>query len=367
MLNGFPGLSTLALVAAVIAAAPLQSDRPRPSARPAPAPARDAPDTVAAEEPLEPAPPEPAPPADVDPLRDIERRLGVDRGVATVRDVVYAVVRGPDGAELPLEMDVAFPIEDSAMGAAPLPVVLYFHGGGWQSGDRRAGAPFLPVFARSGYFAASVSYRLSGTAPYPAAVHDAKAAVRFLRAHADDLGIDPNRIGAWGHSAGGHLAALLATSGNSARLEGEVGERAASSAIQCAVTVSGPADLTDLQSGAGDGGGMIAAWLAAPNAASLIARAQEASPVTYADAADPPILVIHGTADTLVPVEQAQAFARVLAVAGVEHELFVVDGAGHGIRSPEAYQRVAEFLDARLGGRAAGAIGSLTGRGGAPR
>ncbi|MHC4947887.1 MAG: alpha/beta hydrolase fold domain-containing protein [Planctomycetota bacterium] len=273
--------------------------------------------------------------------------------IVLVRDVVYASVAAPDGTRRELVLDAACPADVET----PLPVVLYIHGGGWQRGAKEQGEVFIRAFARGGYLAVSVGYRLSGEAPFPAAVHDCKAAVRFLRAHAGELGVDPDRIGAWGHSAGGHLAALLATSADVPALDGELGGDDVSTAVRCAATVSGPADLT--RGLDGRGAGMVRRWLGDGDRAEVRRRARAASPVTWVDAGDPPMLIVHGTADRLVPVAQARRLRDALAGEAVEVELHLVEDGGHGLRDAEAYRRIAAFFDAHLGGHATGALEQL--------
>lgn len=318
--------------------------------------------TLASAAPL--APPTPAPPAPSDPAAPVPPRRPaasdrpaagapagrVPENVQLVRDVVYAEIPGADGSAPPIElkMDIAFAKQSDGK---PLPVVVYIHGGGWSGGSKDHGLAFMVPFAQGGYFAATIDYRLSGVAPYPAAVHDCKAAIRFLRANAAELSIDPERIGVWGHSAGGHLSALLGTSAGVAELEGDVGDADdASSAVQCVVDMSGPTDLLRVASG-DQAEGFLAEWLGGPVSARK-AEATAASPVTHVDASDPPFLIIHGTADRLVPLEQGEILRDALQAKGVKVEYFAVEGEGHVIANRRAYRRVSEFFDRQLGGHA---------------
>lgn len=300
----------------------------------------------------EPGAPPDAPPRPQRRIAEERRPVESDRfpdEVQVVRDVVYAIAPEKDGRSIELTMDTAFLKQSDGK---PMPVIVYIHGGGWSMGSKEAGLRQSVALALGGYFATTINYRLTGQATYPAAVHDCKAAIRFLRAHAGELGIDPNRIGVWGHSAGGHLAALLGTSGNTNILDGTVGaDPTISSAVQCVVDISGPVDLS---SDAPQG--MISQWLGGP-VRDHQDLAKQASPLTYIDKNDPPVLILHGTDDPLVNMQRhAEVFHKALKEAGVEVEFMPIEGAGHAIISPRAYVRAAEFFDDHLGGHSAGAI-----------
>lgn len=277
--------------------------------------------------------------------------------IQVVRDVVYATAPSKDGVDIELKMDCAFLKQSDGQ---PMPVIIYIHGGGWSGGDRAMGMPFSLAFARGGYFACTISYRLSGQAIYPAQIHDVKSAVRFIRANADKLAIDPARIGVWGHSAGGHLSALLGVTGDGATLEGDVGERNGSSAVQAVVDVSGPTDLLLIAPG-GNGGSMISGLIGGPvREKEEVARA--ASPVTYVDDKDAPFLIIQGGKDNLVPDEQAEVMRDALLRAGVECEYLYIPEAGHGVTDRRAYQATAAFFDKHLGGDAVDAFEQIANR-----
>ncbi len=277
-------------------------------------------------------------------------KVAVPDSVQVVRDVIYAEAPDKDGKMIELKMDTAFLKEYEG---AAMPVAVYIHGGGWSMGSKDMGLRPSIALALGGYFAVTIDYRLTGQATYPAAVHDCKAAIRFLRAHAEELGIDPKRIGVWGHSAGGHLAALLGTSGNSEVLDGSVGAAAKelNGPVQCVVDISGPVDLS-----MDSAKGMISQWFGGPvHEKQDIAK--EASPLTYIDAKDPPVLIIQGTEDPLVNIDrQARVFEKALKDGGVKVEFLAVQGAGHAIADPRAYVRAAEFFDENLGGKSAGAV-----------
>ncbi len=263
-------------------------------------------------------------------------------GVEIVQNVVYGEAENRNGTSIELLMDVAVPRRSDQKS---LPAVIYVHGGGFRSGSKEQGGRFIESLARSGYFAASINYRLVGVAPYPAAVFDVKQAVRFIRENASSLGIDPNRIGIIGVSAGAHLASLIGTSSDAEVFE--AGEET-SSAVACVVAIAGTSDLTTfaLQRRPRRGSGQ---WIEAPES-EYEGLLRQASPLTYVSEDDPPYLLLHGTADEVVPVAQSEGFAKALRSKNVEVALVTIEGAGHGFKPDSMLMPTAEFLDAKLGG-----------------
>lgn len=256
-------------------------------------------------------------------------------------------------------LDLYIPTE----GDGPFPLVIFIHGGGWLQGDKstltiEAAANLM----RAGYAVASVNYRLSGEAPYPAAVEDVKAAVRWLRANAATYNLDPDRFAAWGSSAGGHLAALLGTTGDVPIFDNPaLGNADVSSRVQAVIDWFGPTDLTvigdDFATSAlcdeDDAARMVvvvALFLGqTPVRAPDVAAA--ASPISYVTEDDPPFLIQHGSADCLVPVQQSEhLYAALVAALGVDQvELTIFDGMGHGaqppILAPSNIVKMIAFLD----------------------
>ncbi|MBI5963199.1 MAG: alpha/beta hydrolase [Chloroflexi bacterium] len=236
---------------------------------------------------------------------------------AVERDITYCTMEGVE-----LKMDVYYPSsKDEAW-----PVTMYVHGGGWSSGDKAQGAGIMeiPLLQRAGFLAVSVNYRLSPEYSFPVMIEDVKCAVRYLRAHATQYNLDPNRIGVWGGSAGGHLVAMLGTTDAGAGFD--VGEYLdQSSRVQAVVDMFGPADLT-VQF---EGGYEKTRFVFNDFDAAL------ASPVTYVSADDPPFLILHGEADQLVPIEQSQILLAALRAAGVPSELVTVTNAGHSFKAEE--------------------------------
>jgi acetyl esterase/lipase len=256
-----------------------------------------------------------------------------DDGVRHFSGITYAVAVG----YRPLQLDLWVP--DSA---TPPPLVVWVHGGGFMFGDRR----YLPETLRpnqvfdalleAGLAVATIDYRHALEAPFPAQLHDAKAAVRYLRAHADELGISTERIGVAGESAGAHIAALVGLTAHRPDLEGTHGVLDQSSAVDVVVDWYGPADLDAMPRMALPPA--IAAKLppemATPPEEHLTrglegAARADASPVTHVTAGAPPFLLVHGTADWLVPYAQSEQLHAALTAAGVDCRLVPVDGAQH--------------------------------------
>ena len=266
-------------------------------------------------------------------------------GVTTWRAVEYAAVPG----YRPLLLDLHRP-------DGPLPALIVFlHGGGWRGGSRAgfgpafadwSPSPFLQLAAH-GFAVASLDYRLSGEARFPAPLEDVAAGLGWLRAHAEHLGIDATRAVLWGESAGGHLAALLGLT---------------DPGVRAVVDWYGPADLTTVAADAA-AGGISAVDPGAPDSREALLlgvaplsdpeRARAASPVTHVHADAPPFLLLHGTADRLVPTRQSERLAAALDDAGAAMTLELFDGADHlWLGRPDvaraAFDRSVDFVLERL-------------------
>jgi acetyl esterase/lipase len=234
-------------------------------------------------------------------------------------------------------MEITEPVERGRR----LPAVIYFHGGSWIGGDHETGGFIVhqigEALAARGFVVASANYRLGPHAPWPAQIVDAKCAVRYFRAHAKELRIDRNEIGVWGHSAGAHLASLVGTAGPDAGWD--VGSYAGeSSAVEAVADFAGPSNLTTLGEEGGPG-------LVQDNFESLLGHIppeqipvelEAASPVTHVSTGDPPVLVIHGDMDPIVPISQSEEFVHALQSAGVPVSFVVVHGGGHALDEPNA-------------------------------
>ncbi|MEO1525210.1 MAG: alpha/beta fold hydrolase [Planctomycetota bacterium] len=236
------------------------------------------------------------------------------------KDVTYATY-----GDRNLQMDLYRPKD--TWGA--LPAIVCIHGGGWAKGNRISHEKIAQTLAARGYVAATISYRLSGEAPFPAAIEDCKAAVRFLRANADQYGIDPKRIGAIGLSAGGHLTALLATSGGVTELEGDGGHADFSSTIQAAIPMGAQTDFESERTrevSAAERGAIWRQFLGGSQEESP-ATYRLASPLTHLDANDPPCWFVTGENDDLST--RADDFRERLNQLGIASGLTVLDDAPH--------------------------------------
>ena len=265
-----------------------------------------------------------------------------------IRDVVYAHV-----GDRELLLDLYLP--QASLG--PLPVIVWVHGGAWRAGSKDN--PPAARMAHRGYAVASISYRLSQEAIFPAQIHDCKAAVRWLRANADQYDMDPGRIGAWGASAGGHLVALLGTTGGVDSLEGRHGNQKHSSRVQAVCNFFGPSDFLTMDDFPG---AQVHNSPDSPESQLVGGPIQDnpeevakANPITYLSQDAPPFLIVHGDRDMVVPYHQGELLAAALQDAGVDVTLHPVEGAGHGFTeaSPEQLSEIERtvnaFFDKHLG------------------
>jgi acetyl esterase/lipase len=282
----------------------------------------------------------------------------------TLRDLEYARINNKS-----LRLDLCLP--EGA--ATPLPLIVWVHGGGWTSGNKNldANGPQLRQVAR-GYAVASINYRLSQEAKFPAQIEDCKAAIRWLRAHAAQYRIDPNRIAAWGDSAGGHLVALLGTSAGVSELEGIVGGNLDySSRVQAVVDWFGPADLLRMSADSLPFPCSLLDHNSPLSPESLLIgcaiqscpeKTERASPIHYVSGDEPPFLIMHGTDDCLVGPPQSQRLHDALVSAGSQATLKFVEGEGHGgsrFTSAENQKLIDDFFDQTL--RAAAVPPVITG------
>jgi len=265
----------------------------------------------------------------------------VPQGVKAHRDLAYV----DDGHERQ-KLDLFLPEK----AAGPLPLIIWIHGGGWQNGSKEGCPPLRNGYTERGYAVASINYRLSGHAVFPAQIEDCKAAIRWLRANAEEYHLDPQRFGVWGSSAGGHLAALVGTSGDVRAFD--VGaNQDQSSHVQAVCDYFGPTDFMVFVTTPGYQSH------ATPNSpeAKLIggavadnkAKAASANPITYVSQDDPAFLIVHGDKDPLVPINQSQLLYDGLKQAGVNVYFHTIKDAGHGqgFGGPEIEPMVGAFFD----------------------
>lgn len=254
-------------------------------------------------------------------------------------DLVYC-----KAGKMELKLDLYRPEGD-----AVLPAVAVIHGGGWKHGDKESMRLVAKQFALQGFVATTVQYRLSNVAKFPAQVEDVKCSIRWLRANAKQYGVDPKRIGAAGASAGGHLALMLGLMDDKDGLEGNGGYDKQSSKVQAVVNYFGPFDLTRK-----DWRPEVQPLLTDFLGGTLEEQAERyrlASPATYVDAKDPPVLTFHGDKDNIVPHTQALHLDKTLKDKGVDSTLVTIHGAGHGWFGPkllQTQQLAIEFLQKNL-------------------
>ncbi len=236
---------------------------------------------------------------------------------ALISDVQFC-----SGGGKPLLMDILIPEHRIV---SPTPVVLWIHGGSWEHGDKNAhsGAAFL---ANAGFVTATLSYRLSDESPFPAAIEDCKCAIRFLRANASGYGIDAERIGVGGSSAGGHLSELVATADSTAGLEGNGGWQNISSKVQAAASYFGPSDLS--AQFPTDTVPVIVKFLGGTEKEKPDLY-RTASPISYVSKGDPPLLLVHGDKDDGVPFEQSARMAEAYRQMGLPVVFIPVQNMGH--------------------------------------
>ena len=271
-------------------------------------------------------------------LSPIASAVEIPDDVIFKADIEFA---NPDGQHL--QLNLARPKTVNG----PCPAVICIHGGGFRAGTRQGYDGLCVKLAERGYVAATVSYRLAPKYQFPAAVHDVKAAVRWLRASAGKYQIDPNRIGATGGSAGGHLAQFLGVTPDMRQFEGDGENLDQSSRVACVVNYYGPSDLTKSYGKSVDAAEVLPLFLGG-NVEQEHKRHILASPLYWVTPESSPTLCIHGTDDKYVAYEQAEWIVERLKAAEVEAELLTLEGAGHGFKGDDA-QRAEEAMFAFFG------------------
>ncbi len=302
---------------------------------------------------------------------------GFAQSTPTHDDVPYAFAPVFGGVRT-LLLDIYAPTGGATFPlGAPSPVVVYIHGGGWLGGSHDVPPAVLLPLRAQGVAIASIDYRLSPERIFPAQIHDVKAAIRFLRANAAQYGLDPDRFATMGSSAGGHLAALAATSGNAPELEGAIGDFTDTpSTVIAAVDYYGPTDILGMMpdvtvppgttinhdapnspesrligfDGPNEGIGVLRANFANPNPPfpAKVALAAALNPITHLDPLDPPIFIAHGTADDTVPIGQSERLRDAMEALDLAHCYTAVPGAGHGPLGRATDDAMRGFLVARF-------------------
>jgi acetyl esterase/lipase len=277
-------------------------------------------------------------------LSPVDAQETVPTGVVFEKNIEYS---NPDDQHLQLNM--ARPKE----GAGPFPAVICIHGGGFRAGTRDGFNGLCLQLAERGYVAVTVSYRLAPKYQFPAAVHDVKAAVRWMRANAEKYQIDPDRIGTTGGSAGGHLAQFLGVTSGVKKFEGDGGNAEYSSSVKCVVNFYGPSDFTKSYDASVDAKDVLPLFLGG-NLEQEHRRHIESSPLYWVTPDAAPTLFVHGTKDAYVAHEQAEWIVERMKAADVEATLMTIEDGDHGFRtsSPDVKEKIEkarfEFLDKHL-------------------
>lgn len=271
--------------------------------------------------------------------RRLLQGIPLPENVKIIKDIEYTSV-----GDTPLLMDMYIPDSKER-----LPLVVWIHGGGWRSGSKENCQPAL-FLLQYGYAVASINYRLTGLIEFPAEIEDCKSAIRFIRAKAEKYNIDPERIGVWGSSAGGHLAALLGTTGNIKEFDkGEYLEF--SSNVKAVCDYFGPSSIRDMSSKVSLDVENAPEELLAGRIPRNVRKAREASPVNYVSKDTCPFFIVHGDRDNVVPLSQSEMLYNALLKAGVPVELEIIKGAGHGgpeFISQDIIKKVVAFFDRYL-------------------
>ncbi|MEH7117778.1 alpha/beta hydrolase [Neobacillus vireti] len=288
----------------------------------------------------------------------------VDYSVEIITDLVYADINGRQ-----LMADLYLPKDKNE----PVPVIIWLHGGGWRFGDRKLGPDFTRFFASKGFAMVSIDYHLSDESIFPAPLYDVKTAVRWVKTIAGEYGIDANKVGLWGSSAGGHLAALAVTTENNQFIGESPLYPNMTSEVQAVVIGYGPIDFLQIDEQreldgireqdpesvqipkdkkTSDPDSFESLFLGAP-ILECPERVREANPMTYAKSGLPPTLIMHGLSDIAVPARQSELFYQSLAAKGNEVSLYLIKGLGHGFLNrtnlDEGAPRLANYYSSKNG------------------
>ncbi|GGE30879.1 hypothetical protein GCM10011391_06890 [Pullulanibacillus camelliae] len=280
-------------------------------------------------------------------IHTISKKTNQENKVELLPNIVYAKA----GSTF-LKMHLLVPKQSTI----PHPLIIFIKGGGWGDKHPQRVLRFIPQlvrFAQSGYVVASIEHRTSHMAQFPAQLYDVKAAIRYLKAHADQFNIDAKKVGVWGSSSGGHLAALIGTSGDVPQLEGEEGDLRQSSRVQAVVDWYGPTDFLQMSKFPSkvdfDGPDSPESKLIGGPIQENKDKVKLANPITYITSNDPPFLIMHGDKDMRVPYNQSVLLYTALKKAKVQVAMYKIKGAGHGgFTQPEIMDTVLQFFDNHL-------------------
>ncbi len=277
-------------------------------------------------------------------LKPIDMTIAVPETVVVEKGIEYG-----KGGDMALKLDLYSPKDRDP--EKLVPGVIFIHGGAWRGGSREMYHYYCVKFAEHGYVAATISYRLAGVAPFPAAVEDSKCAVRWLRANAEKYGVDQNRIGVAGGSAGGHLTMMVGYAPDTAELEGNGGNSDTSSRVQAIVNIYGPTDLTTQFARTKE---IVMDFLGGKTFDEAPELYQLASPITHVTKDDPPTLILHGSIDDTVPITQAELLVNKLKETHLTFDYDRLEGWPHAMDIEAGVNRhclakMLEFFDDHLG------------------
>lgn len=266
-------------------------------------------------------------------------------GLPLAASLLLAQPQGNQALTGPSEKDVVYGVEDGQNLLMDIyrppttglhPALVMIHGGGWAAGDKSGDKEIATDLAgRVGFVCFSINYRLAPKYPYPAAVLDSARAVRWVRAHAAEYGVDPDRVAAWGGSAGGHLVLMLGVIKPDEFQTPDDPNKALSAKVRCVVDLFGPSDLTRPMEEWPPAAPPIAYNFMASKPNEAPEKWAEASPITHVTKDASPTLLIHGEKDELVPLQQSELMKAALDKVGVDNELVVVKNAGHGFKGAD--------------------------------
>ena len=276
------------------------------------------------------------------------KKPGTIEGIKITLDLPYLDTGNPKH-----RLDLLLP--EGAKPESPLPVIVWIHGGAWRAGNKKSGHGRLAPFVQSGEFAAvSVAYRLSQEAKWPSQIEDCQAAIRWIKANAEEFHLDPKRIGVWGSSAGGHLVAMIgALSGSAPKRESaKSGGKQPDASVTCVVDFFGPTDFLRMNDHDStmdhDAENSPESQLIGGKIQENKERSQKANPINYVNSRSSPMFIAHGDADKLVPHDQSVRLQKVLKKKRVPSIFVTMKGSGHGFHSEELNTRVGLFFARHL-------------------
>lgn len=281
---------------------------------------------------------------------NFEKRMNVEKAFIPKTAKVFTDVAYVDNGHITQKLDIYLP--KNYKSNTPLPLVIWVHGGGWKKLTKEDFGR-QTILLKHGFAVASINYRLTRYATFPAQIYDTKAAIRFLRKHAADYNLNPDKFGLWGSSAGGHLVSLAGVADDDSELEGAIGVTDVSSKVQAVCSWFGVSDMVkivedlNIQNGTKEVPNITK--LLGGNIDEKLALANLSSPINHITSDDPPFLLMHGDIDKLVPVNQSILFDKKLKEAGVESELIILKDAKHSFfKEEKELNKVVDFFKSTL-------------------